>query len=76
MSEIYRILVVDVDLSIVNIIETTLKQECYHVLTAHDGETACHIADAKHPHLIIMDVMMLLILLWLWVVFVIRLEKQ
>ena len=58
MSEIYRILVVDDDHSIVNIIETTLKQEGYHVLTAHDGETACHIADAKHPHLIIMDVMM------------------
>ncbi len=58
MSETYRILVVDDDHSIVNIIETTLKQEGYSVLTAHNGETACHITDSNHPHLIIMDVMM------------------
>lgn len=58
MIETYRILVVDDDFSIVNIIETELKQAGYQVLTAHDGEDACRIADAKHPHLIIMDVMM------------------
>ena len=58
MSETYRILVVDDDHSIVNIIETTLKQEGYSVITAHGGETACHITDSNHPHLIIMDVMM------------------
>ena len=58
MTDTYRILVVDDDFSIVNIIETALKQANYQVLTAHDGETACHIANTKHPHLIIMDVMM------------------
>lgn len=58
MTETYQILVVDDDFSIVNIIETSLKQAGHQVLTAHDGETACHIAQTKHPHLIIMDVMM------------------
>ena len=58
MSDTYLILVVDDDFSIVNIIETALKQAGYQVLTAHDGEAACHIVNTKHPHLIIMDVMM------------------
>ena len=58
MADTYQILVVDDDLSIVNIIETALKQAGYQVLTAHDGEAACHIVNTKHPHLIIMDVMM------------------
>ena len=42
------ILVVDDDFSIVNIIETALKQAGYQVLTAHDGEAACHIVNT-HP---------------------------
>ena len=58
MAEDYLILVVDDDFSIVNIIETALRQAGYRVLTAHDGEEACRIVDAESPHLIIMDVMM------------------
>lgn len=58
MAESYQILVVDDEPTIVNIIETALRQAGYQVLTAHDGETACRVADTKHPHLIIMDVMM------------------
>lgn len=58
MADAYQILVVDDDLSIVNIIETALKQAGFRVLTAHDGEAACRIANTNHPHLIIMDVMM------------------
>lgn len=58
MAEIYKILVVDDDFSIVNIIETALKQAGYQVLTAHDGEAACQLAGSRYPHLIIMDVMM------------------
>lgn len=54
----YRILVVDDDASIVHIIEAALKQHNYHVLTAKNGEQACSLAQTKHPHLIIMDVMM------------------
>ena len=40
MADTYQILVVDDDASIVNIIETALKQAGYQVLTAQDGETA------------------------------------
>ena len=58
MSEAYQILVVDDDQSIVNIIETALTQAGYSVCTAGDGDTACRLAREKHPHLIIMDVMM------------------
>lgn len=58
MADTYRILVVDDDFSIVHIIETALKQAGYQVLTAHDGEAACHLADTRNPQLIIMDVMM------------------
>lgn len=58
MKDNYQILVVDDDTSIVNIIKTALTQADYEVLTANDGEEACRITETKHPHLIIMDVMM------------------
>lgn len=58
MADTYQILVVDDDFSIVNIIETALKQAGYQVLTAYNGEAACQIVNTRHPHLIIMDVMM------------------
>ena len=54
----YQILVVDDDPSIVNILETNLTQAGYQVWTADNGELACRLAHEKHPHLIIMDVMM------------------
>lgn len=56
--EAYRILAVDDDPSILNIIETTLSQEGYAVLTASDGNAACRLVEREKPHLIIMDVMM------------------
>lgn len=58
MAETYQILVVDDDFTIVNIIETALKQSGYQVLTAYDGDSACQIVNHTLPHLIIMDVMM------------------
>ena len=58
MVQDYRILVVDDDWSIVNIIETALTQAGYRVLTARDGEAACAAVETEKPHLIIMDVMM------------------
>lgn len=56
MTESYGILVVDDDPAIVNIVETTLTQAGYRVLSASDGEGAC--AMAGRVHLVIMDVMM------------------
>lgn len=54
----YQILVVDDDAAIVNILETSLKQAGYSVLTADNGAAACRMTERMHPHLIIMDVMM------------------
>lgn len=58
MEQTFLILAVDDDPSIVNILKTVLTQAGYTVLTASNGEEACVIAESKHPHLIIMDVMM------------------
>lgn len=58
MTNQYHILVVDDDTAIVNILETSLLQAGYRVLTAYNGTDACNIAEKMHPHLIIMDVMM------------------
>lgn len=58
MQNCYQILVVDDDTSIVRLLETSLEQEGYRVLTAGNGKDACRMAEAFHPHLIIMDVMM------------------
>lgn len=52
------ILIVDDDPAIVNIIETSLHQAGYDVITADNGEDACRMAEHAHPQLIIMDVMM------------------
>ena len=58
MSEQFAILVVDDDLSIVNIISEALTQNGYRVLTARNGEDAVRLAESQQVHLIIMDVMM------------------
>lgn len=58
MAETYQILVVDDDPAIVSIIQSTLLQAGYQVLTACDGEEACQAVSAQRIHLIIMDVMM------------------
>lgn len=58
MTNQYHILVVDDDRAIVNILETSLQQAGYKVLTAYNGADACRITERMHPHLIIMDVMM------------------
>lgn len=58
MAEEYTILVVDDDATIVNILQTTLTQAGYRILTAANGEEAVSYAMTHKPHLVIMDVMM------------------
>lgn len=58
MEKPYQILVVDDDAAIVNVIETTLTQAGYRVITAGNGDEACCKAEKAELHLIIMDVMM------------------
>jgi two-component system response regulator VicR len=53
-----KILVVDDEASIVNIISYNLKKEGYDVITASDGEQALDIALNENPDLILLDIMM------------------
>lgn len=54
----YKILVVDDDQSITNLLQTELAQVGYAVSVAHDGNAAVLKNQAEHQDLIIMDVMM------------------
>src|SRR5690554_5619684 len=53
-----KILLVDDDPDILEIIKYNLQKENYHVLTADNGEEAIHIAKKETPDLGILDVMM------------------
>ncbi len=53
-----KILVVDDEQSIMNIIAFNLKKEGYEVVTAEDGEMAITIFDTEKPDLILLDIMM------------------
>ncbi len=54
----YKILVVDDESSILNIIAFNLKKEGYSVVTAQDGEEAIEMFKAEKPDLILLDIMM------------------
>jgi len=51
-----RILVVDDDLAVRELIEITLHQAGYEVLSAADGKTAVEIAQKEKPDLVLLDV--------------------
>jgi two-component system alkaline phosphatase synthesis response regulator PhoP len=53
-----RILVVDDEIDILEIVKTRLLSNGYEVFTAEDGLTAISIAKAEKPDLIILDIMM------------------
>lgn len=54
----HKILVVDDESTIVNIISFNLKKEGYEVITAEDGEKALSLALGENPDLILLDIMM------------------
>lgn len=59
MSEtIFKILLVDDEVDILEFISYNLKKEGYEVYTAQNGKEAIKVAVAQIPHLIILDVMM------------------
>ncbi|MFN4298856.1 MAG: response regulator transcription factor [Thermaurantimonas sp.] len=59
VSEIkYKILVVDDEPDILEILSYNLKREGYIVITANNGEEAIKLAKAEKPDLIVLDVMM------------------
>lgn len=53
-----KILVVDDESSIRQIVETRLKMAGYDVVTAGDGEEALEVVKAESPSLIVLDIMM------------------
>lgn len=53
-----RILVVDDEANIVNILRSNLEREGYKVLAAYDGEEAVRIALGRKPDLILLDCML------------------
>ncbi|TAF66984.1 MAG: DNA-binding response regulator [Cytophagales bacterium] len=54
----YRILVVDDDSDILEMLKYNLQKNGYEVKTADNGKDAIEVAKAYLPHLIIMDIMM------------------
>lgn len=54
----YKILVVDDEKSIMNIIAYNLKKEGYSVVCAEDGEMALEVFQKENPDLVILDIMM------------------
>lgn len=53
-----KVLIVDDEKNIVDIIKFNLKKEGYQVLTASDGEEGVAVAFAENPDLILLDIMM------------------
>ncbi len=53
-----RILVVDDDKEVVQLIRSFLESSGFAVFTAHDGETALHILKRERPALVLLDLML------------------
>jgi len=53
-----KILIVDDEQDILDILQYNLEKEGYKVFTALDGEDGIAIAEREYPHLIILDIMM------------------
>ncbi|MCL6431954.1 MAG: response regulator transcription factor [Anaerolineae bacterium] len=53
-----RVLVVDDDRKVVDLVTLYLRRDGYRVLAAYDGAQALEIAREKHPDLIILDLML------------------
>ena len=54
----YKILVVDDEEPIANILDFNLKKEGYDVIVANDGEKAVELAFNENPDLILLDLML------------------
>src|SRR5574338_777172 len=53
-----RILIIDDEPSIVNLVSAYLKPEGYEIFTAADGPSGLRAAHTYHPDLIVLDVML------------------
>ncbi|MFC4766569.1 response regulator YycF [Effusibacillus consociatus] len=53
-----KIMIVEDELPIADILKFTLEKDGYEVVVANDGETAVELANTEHPDLILLDVML------------------
>ncbi len=53
-----KVLIVDDEIDILDLLEYNLEQEGFQVVKAMDGEEAIKVANTEHPDLIILDIMM------------------
>jgi CheY-like chemotaxis protein len=53
-----RILVVDDNEEVRDLLEATLRRGNYQILTAGNGQEAVQVAGSQQPHVIIMDILM------------------
>ncbi len=51
-----RILIVDDEIAIVDILKTFLEEKGHKVLTAYDGQEAVETAKRERPHVILLDI--------------------
>lgn len=58
MADKQKILIVDDDANIAELISLYLMKECYQTIIAGDGETAVDMADREKPDLILLDIML------------------
>ena len=58
MDEAKKILVVDDEEILLELLTTKIKREGFVVVEAHDGEEGLRLALAEHPDLILMDIIM------------------
>ena len=58
MAEKQRILIVDDDENIAELISLYLIKECYETTTVHDGEAALRVFPEFKPNLILLDLML------------------
>ncbi len=54
----YKILVVDDEIPVTDLIKYNLEKALYQVVVAHDGEAALQIAQESNPDLILLDLML------------------
>ncbi len=53
-----RVLIIDDDEDLVEVLQIALKAEGFNVLTANDGREGLHAASDSHPDIILLDIMM------------------
>ncbi|MEE4193719.1 MAG: response regulator transcription factor [Anaerolineae bacterium] len=58
MMKTTTILVVDDEKNIVDLVSAYLKKDGFHVITASDGQQALKLANAEHPELVVLDIML------------------